>query len=194
MMLSSLKLPKELRKRVETELQPGESIKWIAQPIPRFFTATSVVTVLFGIPWTCFALFWMWGAAGSEIPDLSKGVQPQYIFALFGLPFLLIGFGMLSTPLWLWQTARETVYLITDRRAISIEKSLSTTTIRSYAPHELGHVYRRERPDGTGDVIIVKREWRDSEGDHMTEEVGFTGIRNPRDSERVLKQLAQKAT
>ncbi|MFM7219745.1 MAG: hypothetical protein ACKO21_05975 [Nodosilinea sp.] len=189
-MLSNLKIPKELRRKIDNELQPGEFIRWVEQPIPRFFTAASIGSVLFGIPWTSFAIFWMWGASGSQLPNLREGLQPQHLFALFGLPFVLIGFGMLSSPIWVWQAARKTVYLVTDKRAISIQGGLSTT-IRSYLPDQLKDVYRKERADGTGDVIIGIRRWRDSDGDQRSEEIGFLGVRNPREVENMLRQLVE---
>lgn len=188
-MLSNLKIPKELRRKIENELQPGEFIRWIEQPIPRFFTASSIGSVLFGIPWTSFAIFWMWGASGFKLPDLREGLQPQNLFALFGVPFVLIGFRMLSSPIWEWQAARKTVYLVTDKRAISIHGGWSTT-IRIYFPNQLKEIYRKERADGTGDVIISIRRWKDSDGDNMSEEIGFLGVRNPREVENILKQLA----
>jgi hypothetical protein len=189
-MLSNLKIPRELRRKIEGELQPGEFIRWVEQPIPRFFTAASIGSALFAIPWTSFSIFWMWGALGSELPDLSKGLQPQHLFALFGLPFVLIGFGMLTSPIWEWQAARETVYLVTDKRAISIQGGWSTT-ITSHLPDQLKDIYRRERADGAGDVIISIRRWKDSDGDSRSEEIGFLGVRNPREVENILKQLAQ---
>ena len=189
-MLSDLKIPKELRRKIDDELQPGEFIKWVEQPIPRFFTAASIGSVLFGIPWTSFAIFWMWGASGFKLPDPREGLQPQYLFALFGVPFVLIGFGMLSNPIWVWQAARKTVYLVTDKRAISIQGGWSTT-IRSYLPDQLKDVYRKERADGTGDVIIAIRRWKDSEGDQRSEEIGFLGVRSPRGVENMLRQLMQ---
>ena len=188
-MLSNLKIPKELRRKIENELQPGEFIRWIEQPIPRFFTASSIGSVLFGIPWTSFAIFWMWGASRFKLPDLREGLQPQNLFALFGVPFVLIGFRMLSSPIWEWQAARKTVYLVTDKRAISIHSGWSTT-IRIYLPNQLKDIYRKERADGTGDVIISIRRWKDSDGDNMSEEMGFLGVRNPREAENILKQLA----
>ena len=189
-MLNSLQIPKELRRKVDDELQPGEFVRWVEQPIPRFFTPASIMTFLFAIPWTSFAIFWMWGASGFELPDLSKGLQPQYLFALFGVPFVLVGFGMLFSPLWVWEAARKTVYLVTDKRAISIQAGRSTT-IRSYLPDQLKETYRKERANGTGDVIIAIRRWNDSDGDQRTEEIGFMGVSNPREVENILKQLAQ---
>ena len=97
---------------------------------------------------------------------------------------------MLSSPIWVWQEARNTVYLVTDKRAISIQGGWSTT-IRSRLPDQLKDLYRKERADGTGDVIISIRRWRDGDGDSRSEEIGFLGVRNPREVENILKQLAQ---
>lgn len=192
-MLSNLQIPKELRKKIDNELQPGEIIRWIEQPVPWFYISSSIGIVLFGIPWTSFAIFWMWGASEFKLPDLREGLQPQHLFALFGVPFVLIGFWMLSSPLWEWQAARKTVYLVTDKRAISIQCVWSTTTIRSYLPDQLKDIYRNERADGTGDVVITIRRRKDSDGDQISEEIGFLGVRNPREVEKILKQLTQNA-
>jgi hypothetical protein len=189
-MSSQLNIPKKLRKKVDDELHSGESIRWIGQPVPRFFTTSAIGSLLFGIPWTSFALFWMYGASGFRLPNLRTGLQPQHFFALFGLPFVLVGFGMLSSPLWTWQAARDTVYLVTDERVITIQGG-KATTIKSYLPEKLDGIYRNERNDGTGDVIIEIRRWKDSDGDQRQEEIGFIGIRNPREVENILKQLAQ---
>jgi hypothetical protein len=189
-MSSNLKISKELRRTVDNELQSGELIRWIEQPAPQFVNAFFMVSIFFGIPWTSFSIFWMWGALGFKLPNLEAGVQPEHLFALFGVPFVLIGFFILSAPIWAWQSAQKTVYLITDQRAISIEGGWSTT-IRSYLPQQLKYIYRRERTDGTGDVVIIARHWRDSDGDPRSEEIGFLGVRNPQEVEKLLKQLAQ---
>ncbi|HEY9646416.1 MAG TPA: hypothetical protein V6C88_08615 [Chroococcidiopsis sp.] len=191
-MLSQLKLSAALRKTVENELIPGEYIRWIGQPVPRFFTGASIGSVIFAIPWTSFALFWTWGALGFKLPDLREGLRPEYLFAMFGIPFILIGLAMLSSPLWVWQAARKTVYLITDKRAIIIQGGWSTI-IRSYAPDQLNDTYRQERRNNIGDVIITVRRWKDSDGDSRSEEIGFLEIRNPREAEALLKQLARSA-
>jgi len=82
---------------------------------------------------------------------------------------------------------------VTDKRAISIHGGWSTT-IRIYLPNQLKDIYRKERADGAGDVIISIRRWKDSDGDNKSEEIGFLGVRNPREVENILKQLAQNNT
>jgi len=187
---NNLQIPKEVRQKIDRELQPGESIKWVEQPVAQMFTLASLPVLFFDIPWTSFAIFWMWGALGFKVPDLSRGIQPEHLFALFGVPFVLIGVGMLSSPFWAWQAARKTVYLITNKRAILIQSGASTT-IRSYTPAQINHTYRKEGRNGIGDVIIAVRKWKDSDGDQMTEEIGFIGIRNPQEVEKMLKNLAE---
>ncbi|MBE9216491.1 hypothetical protein IQ247_28170 [Plectonema cf. radiosum LEGE 06105] len=189
-MLNNLQIPNELRKKVHKELEAGETIKWVEQPIPRFFTASSISSILLGIPSTSFALFWIWAALGFKFPDIREGIQFQHLFALFGLPFVLIGFGMLSSPIWVWLAARKTVYLITNRRAISIQGGVFTI-IRSYLPSELKDIYRKEQANGSGDVVISVRLLRNSDGYQRSEEIGFMGVRNAQETEKMLKQLAQ---
>jgi hypothetical protein len=63
--------------------------------------------------------------------------------------------------------------------------------IKLVLPDQLKDIYRKERADETGDVIILIRRWKDSDGDNRNEEIGFLGVRNPREVENILKQLAQ---
>jgi len=221
-MLSNLKIPRELRRLIDNELQPGEFIRWVEQPIPRFFTAASIASILFGIPWTSFAIFWMWGASGFKLPDLREGLPSEHLsillgilvhlpFVLIGIGFVLLGFGLLFSPFWLWQAARNQVYLVTDKRALWFLNFCCITTIRSHFPDQLKDIYRKERADGTGDVIFSSRcndsdlAW-DSGGNILSirrlndRDVTTRGIirdivtwkvRNPREVENLLKQLAQ---
>ena len=180
-------MPREMQDRAERELDPGERIEWISMPIARFFTPASTGAFIFGIPWTAFALFWTGGAAWGT--SQVEGAGWFRAFPLFGLPFILIGFGLLSSPLWAYRKARRTVYAITDRRALSLEGG-RTTTVRSFTPEQLKEIYRKERRDGSGDVIFARRTWRDSEGDRQAEEIGFLRVPDVRDVEARLRRLA----
>jgi len=188
-MLNGQQIPAKLRRQTDRELEAGEFIKWVEQPLPRFFTRQSLGSFLMGIPFTAFAIFWMYGAAGFKVPVLREGIKSEHLFALFGVPFILVGFWMLASPLREWLKAFRTVYLITDKRAISIESGWFTT-IRNYTSTQLKDLYRKERGDGTGDVVITTRLRRGSEGISWTEEIGFMNVRSPREVERLLQQLA----
>ncbi len=54
------------------------------------------------------------------------------------------------------------------------------------------NIYRKEKKDGTGDVIIDVHSWRDSEGDRRSEALGFLRISNPKEIENKLKKLSEK--
>jgi hypothetical protein len=190
-------IPGELEDKVKRELQAGERIRWMEQPIPRFFTPVSTTMFLLGIPWTVFALFWevitFWGVLGSisryeEVPGM---LIFSIVFPLFGLPFLLVGFGMLASPLWARRNAFNTVYVITDRRAITFDTGWATT-VRSYSPDQLQDIFRRERGDGTGDVIFSQRVWLDSGRDRHKQNLGFLNIREAKRVEQMLRELASQ--
>ena len=184
-------LPYKIQEMVSNELEDGERVEWLDMPRPRFFTPASAGAFLFAIPWTAFALFWMCGAAGFKIPDFQG---PESFFCLFGVPFVLIGFGMLSTPLWAYRSSRKTVYVITDRRAITFEGAFNIT-IRSYTPDKLQSVYRKQKWGGTtGDIFIEYAPWLKTNAENnMAQQVsGFMNIENAKEVERLLKQLAAK--
>jgi len=184
-------IPRELEDKVKHELQTGERVLWMEQPIPRYFTAMSTGAFLFAIPWTAFAIFWIGRASGFKLPDFGKGGFS--FFPLFGVPFVLIGLGMLSSPLWSYRKAFKTVYVITDRRAITFDAGW-TTTIRSYPPDRLQNIHRKEKRDATGDVVFGQRVWSGSEGGRQAQDLGFLNIREPKKVEQMLGKLAEHAT
>lgn len=179
-------IPRHLQDLVERELEPGEEVVWSGMPKPRFFTPAATAAFLFAIPWTAFAVFWMYGASGFKRPDFSS---PEAFFPLFGVPFVLVGLAMLSSPLWARRNSGKTVYVITSQRAITFVGGWGTT-IRSYPPEKLQDTYRREGRDGTGDVIIAHRAWRDSDGDRRSEQLGFLRVRNAKEVEKLLNELS----
>jgi hypothetical protein len=140
---------------------------------------------LFFIPWTAFALFWMAGAAGFKMPDFSHGSD---LFMLFGLPFLLVGFGGLSAPYWLRRKAANMVYVITNQRAITLE-GRHTYTLRSYDPEQLTNITRKLNPDGSGDLVFEVIRYKDSDGDSRKKENGFFAIKGVKDVERLIEEL-----
>ena len=94
-------------------LDAGEHLLWSGRPQPTAYALKkATLTFLFGIPFFAFAVFWTWTAL-----SFSAGREPQY-FWLFGVPFLLIGLGLLLSPLWQSAQARATTYTLTTRRAV----------------------------------------------------------------------------
>lgn len=75
------------------------------------------------------------------------------LFPLFGLPFILVGLGLLSSPFWSVRRASRTAYLVTNKRAVIIEGS-RRRTVRSIAPDAFGDILRREGKFGRGDIVF----------------------------------------
>ena len=124
--------PMELAGLVDAEFGKGERIVWIGQPIRSRLARSSLPIALFGVPFTAFAFFWIMTASGM------KGLGfpgPSGFFVLFGIPFVLVGLGMLTSPLWMYLKAGRTVYAVTDRRALVIDGGLfGRMTVRSFEP------------------------------------------------------------
>jgi hypothetical protein len=182
-------LTPDLQRRLNDELRAGERIVWSAQPLPRLYRWSSIGIVLFGIPWTAFAIFWM-AAAGWGTWKAGNTPGPFKLFPLFGLPFVLIGFGMLSSPFWMSRAARRTVYAITNQRAITIEgQAFGRVKVQSFLPDRLVAMSRTQRPDGSGDLIF--EEVRERSGSSTTTvQRGFKAIAGVREVEDlILKTL-----
>jgi hypothetical protein len=190
-------LPDDLDTFVRAELTVGERPLWVGQPLPRRFMRSSIPLVLFGIPWTAFALFWVATASGmlfgGERPNQAGVGWFFSCFPLFGVPFVLIGFAMLGSPVWAYRRARRTCYAVTDQRAVVWSAGwLGSVEVRSFRPADLGSMTRREYADGSGDLIFEEFVTTSRDGDggvhsHRLER-GFIGIDNVREVEEVVRR------
>lgn len=212
-MLDPYSLPDALQSLLRDEIPQGERVKWVGRPQPSSgFLWITLPLVLFALFDVGFALFWMAGAAG-----VFDGVGPmrteRLIFAAFGIPFLLIGVAMLTSPLWLrrrlQKSAENTLYVITDRRAVVFNGGYYGSgglammiagvmrfanpgiKVQSYTPDRLQNIERTEREDGTGDVLFGESELNYQVNNRpATLRTGFYSIADVRDADRLLKELA----
>ncbi|HOL22189.1 MAG TPA: hypothetical protein PLQ41_04975 [bacterium] len=173
----------ELESRVRQELSPGEKILWMGQPIPKFFNTTTIGPFIFGIPWTIFVFFWMFAALGFKKPDASRGIEN--FFPLLAIPFLIVGIGLLTSPIWSYKRALKTLYVVTNQRAI-ILYSGKPVVINSYLRERLKNIRRIERKDGTGDIIFGNGI--EEGGGEFS---GFLNIRDPQTVEKILREMAE---
>lgn len=188
MSMDFLKLPPALQQKVSKELQPGEVVTWAGQPDPNRLMLTGFALWLFFIPWTAFSLFWVAGAAGFKWPDFSTAFS---FFPLFGLPFVLIGLGGLSSPFFLRAKARHTIYVITSKRAFSLA-GRRTVTLTSWLPEQLGNMVRTERSDGSGDLVFSSETTFNQRGQRREHKSGFFAVRDVRTVEMYLQNLAAR--
>jgi len=62
-----------------------------------------------GLVWVAFAVSMLF-AEGEQAPD-GAGKAMRLVFPMFGLPFVIVGLVMVSSPFWAWWQARRTVHV-----------------------------------------------------------------------------------
>jgi len=139
-----------LQNLVNSEMESGEKLQWSGQPEPTRIAKGALPMLLFAIPWTAFACFWV--TMASIGVSHSPQVGPMMIFPLFGLPFILVGLGMLSSPLIVYRQAKRTVYAITNKRALMLKASGRGKTVVSYQPAQFADINRVEYAPNKGDL------------------------------------------
>jgi hypothetical protein len=174
-------LPRATRDLIDREVRPGERILWVGRPSLRRAMLLGVVPMLFAIPWTAFAIFWMYGAAGAT----QHGAPwPFALFPLFGLPFVLIGIGMFTAPLWIRRAALRSAYVVTDQRAICIAWRVLRAEISSYPAAALQRMPKTVGASGAGDLIFEERY----QGRGAMRRIGFIGLDDVQAVERIIRE------
>jgi hypothetical protein len=176
-------LPRELRDAAQRELEPGENLLWTGRPDAGRMARQATLIWFVGVPWTVSSL-WMWSTSGFGKATDQPG--PGLFFRLFDLPFVLIGFGMLSAPYWAYRKGLNTVYAVTNKRVFILTAG-KRWHVESYVPTSGSDFERTETANGSGDLIFLRRSRLDSDGDRVTNKVGFYGIPEVRRVERLLR-------
>jgi hypothetical protein len=109
--------------------------------------------------------------------------------------FILVGTGMLLSPVWACWKAWRTVYAITDQRAILIAAPWQRT-VHSFVGQHLIDIHRVEAGNGRGDIVfhrearVVRRDsdYQVSRGGNYYYDVGFLGIERVREAEDLLRE------
>jgi hypothetical protein len=188
-------LPEPLAARVRAALQPGEVLLWTGRPIPalaaRPAMAFSLISGVMFVPAVFVALF-MVGMVLLMV-FLTKLVCFALVLVPVGLILLLSITLIVGVPLWTRSLAAGTAYALTDRRAIVWQKGPFSVSVQSFTRDRLGNLQRRERPDGSGDLIFDQTYFHDHNGHHHARAVGFMSIARVREIEDLVRALVEKA-
>jgi len=182
----------DAEQRAQSELQSGESLYWTGVADPRRAALMALPASLFGIPFAGFALFWISSAyhatstmTRSSNNSFTKGFA---VFPLFGLPFLIIGLGVILAPLWAYLKGLSTVYAVTNQRVMLITGG-NTRSVKSVTPADIVSVDHRERPDGSGDIVILTTAQTRTNNSVSQVKVGLFGVPNVREVARQVMNL-----
>jgi hypothetical protein len=168
----------------------GEKILWAGRP-------NEAKTVSYGLRhdgywfwwfFFAFAVFWII-AASSGMSGQRRVASINYVFPLFGLPFLAIGIWGVTAP---WRNAgraRRTVFALTENRLIHVMAASSGLTSQSIFPSNMLSVTSTESPDGTGTIVITLSEtetWGQSYGN---KQFALVGVEDPTTAARLLDAM-----
>lgn len=177
--------PSDAQLRAQSELQSGESLYWTGVANPSRAAVSALPATLFGIPFAGFALFWIstaWHATQGMARSSNAFAKSFSVFPIFGVPFLLVGLGILLAPLWVYLKGRNTVYAVTNKRVMIISGA-SNRTVKSCTAADIVSVDHRERPDGSGDVLIrTNLQMRAQNSNSLSQmTIGLYGVPNVKD-------------
>lgn len=177
-------LPPEFQQRVRGELQVGERLVWTARPVIDAVYGGSggggcammigAGLLLGGLLLMLLALG-LWGGPGG----FGKGGAVA-ISLLLGAGGVLV----LISPAWVRRRQRETVYVLTDRRAVI--SSPSRYVRGSYGPQELAAMVTRENPNGSGDLVFAEVTVTAQDATKTTA-LGFLGLLRVREIEALVR-------
>lgn len=129
---------------IQHELTGSESLLWAGRPRAGIrFSPADIVAVPFSLMWGGFAFFWEYMVLRSRAP---------FPFALFGLPFILVGvYLIVGRFLADALRRRNTVYGVTSGRLI-IVSGVWSRAVQSFSLATLPSLTLHERRDGSGTI------------------------------------------
>ncbi len=178
-----------MQRLLEAELWQGERVVWSQQPRPAEMSRKSVGLFLVGVFLCSLALLFSMG---------NNAYRPgtRNYFSLFpdvlGTVVVLVAGAALLSPVWANWKARQTVYAITDQRALLIAAPWRRT-IYSFVGQHLVDIHRVEDGRGRGDIVFQRQAVSGRRGDSYYD-VGFFGIEGVREVENRLRVLYAKTT
>ncbi|MET0392182.1 MAG: hypothetical protein ABW019_03535 [Chitinophagaceae bacterium] len=140
---------------LENELRPAldrdERFVWTGQPKKGIvFRSSDLFVVPFSLFWCGFVTFW-------EYMALTMGGG---FFALFGIPFILVGLYLLIGRFFFDALRRKkTIYGITGERVI-IRSGIFSRQISSFAIRTLPQLVLKEKADGSGTITFGQNDAR----------------------------------
>lgn len=168
----------------------GETLRWVHQPSPRSAFKSALFIWFFAIPWTTFTLVWEGTAISQYLSQSPKSSGMGHIaMVLWGIPFVLVGFGMMSAPFWAWHEAKNSLWILTNRRLSFLTARRHAVKIRSVMPSDILAIVRKQWPDGTGDLTLTYQSTRDSDGDRKERSDTLNRVPDARALEEMIRDM-----
>lgn len=168
------------RTEIDAELQPGETVLWAGKPQPGRIALQNRQALVTGVMAVAALYVVLTGfAAASVFSFLIFGCGFTWLAALF----MLLPFYYFTRPVYEYLMAGRTIYAVTDRRVLIVKPRFGGKTVQSYSRIE--QIERRDLSGGKGDLIFAS-EQQAARSRSRPRRVGFFGIPNPREVERLM--------
>ncbi|MBL8565051.1 MAG: hypothetical protein JNM89_04975 [Hyphomicrobiaceae bacterium] len=151
-----------------------------------------------GVPWTAltggiFGVLVAGCIVAVTSPPTGRIIQSweialMILALLFSGAFLVIGFGLLGAPFWVWWKSRQTVFVLTDKRLMRIFYGHSREVV-SFDPATFVSLQRRGGDRGAGTLTIVTGYAKDSDGDTVTNSEQIVGVQDVAQVERLIRAM-----
>ncbi len=158
----------------QTELLSGESIVWTGQPDPsKLFTKGDILLIPFSLLWFGFAVFWE--SMALSIP--SEAGLIDFIFPLFGLPFVIIGLHFVIGRFFYKHFKRKKTYYAVTNKRVLIKSVFLNKSIEALFIKDLAVINKVNKSDMTGDIIFGNLNFNTSlNNDSGMELVNFNNV------------------
>jgi hypothetical protein len=192
------RLPQDLQRHLQAELAPGERLLYAGQPNWRAEWGKYLIMIVFGVGWMSIcgpmALFVWAEALGFPVTTPGKGMPHglAIFFALFMIPFLLVGFACLAAPYQGIRNNRRTVHAATDQRILTVTAA-KAVKIDSCKLAAVNFIKRHDGSNGFGSLSIGYGVEKDSDGDPRPLTQEWPGIPDAKRAEAIIRDHAKWA-
>ncbi|MFK7784851.1 MAG: hypothetical protein AB8B56_07040 [Crocinitomicaceae bacterium] len=140
-----LYIEQHLKDQLTSELNRNERLIWAGVPKRGFqFNSEDKVIIPFSVIWCAFVTFWIYAA-----------LESSFIFALFGIPFALVGLYLLFGRFFFDRIVRSnTVYGLSNERVL-MKVGFNGSITNSFLLKEFDTIDLIEHDDGTGTIEFM---------------------------------------
>jgi len=196
--LRAASLPRTGADAIRNAIASGEKVLWTGTPAASPVLAKWSALMLLG---GAFAAAGIAVAFAPELFAQSGVLLSNYPVAVrvFGIGFAIAAFGFGLLPVREYMRLRRAVYAVSDRNVYILEASPSSAVVRKFTVDEVRDRYRRQQPDGSGDLVLQRRlrlekAKRGTKGPGpevqiAEEEIGFMGVQDVCGAERCIRAL-----
>ena len=138
------RMREDIQSELRQHLDNNEKLLWTGQPKKGIvFRTADVLLIPFSVLWCGFAIFWMYMAS-----------QSSGVFALFGVPFVIIGLIFVFGRFIIDSKQRENTYYGLTEDRIIIKSGVFSKSVKSLNIRTLSDIEYNEKNDGSGTVSI----------------------------------------